>query len=187
MRGRTDTSTPRRWNSPRGCGQRRRIANHCPGSLSDLGDRRERGGRAGAFFRSLEAHSGDYGTRERKKGRSSTRATDQAQVRRTARACLLSCLRINKPVTGLTARPDTGLVASVVRRPLPTKGAPQVVSHGLGVRPCLLPCSAHGLGVRPCLLPCSAVWNKGQDLTPRITCRWGNPRRLLSAAHYGRS
>ena len=51
-------------------------------SLSDLGDRRERSGRASAFFRSLEAHSGDYGTRESgKRGRSPTRAVDQSQVR----------------------------------------------------------------------------------------------------------
>ena len=47
-----------------------------------MGDRRERGGRASAFFRSLEAHSGDYGTRESgKRGRSPTRAVDQSQVR----------------------------------------------------------------------------------------------------------
>ena len=51
-------------------------------SLSGLVDRRERGGRASAFFRSLEAHSGDYGTRESgKRGRSPTRAADQTQVR----------------------------------------------------------------------------------------------------------
>ena len=63
-----------------------RVGRNPAGTLSDLDDRRERGGTKRPFLRSLQAHSGDYGTGEsEKKGRSPTRAVDQTQVRQAAR------------------------------------------------------------------------------------------------------